>query len=62
MPSGSWNVSALNSYRLVVLEIFGVLTSRIDTDIGGKVTLPFVLLLDSLGLLKLTMLLHACLW
>ena len=45
MPSGSWNVSALTSYRLVVLDIFGVFTSRIDTDIGGRVTLPFVLII-----------------
>ena len=44
-PLGSWKVSACTLYRLVVLGILGVFTSMIDTDIGGRVTLPFDLII-----------------
>ena len=43
-PSGSWKVSAFNPYRLVVLGILEVLISMIHTDMGSRVTLPFVLI------------------
>ena len=40
MPSGSWAVTALILYKLVVFVSLGVLTSIIETDTGGRVSLP----------------------
>ena len=40
-PLGSWKISAFNMYRLVVSEVFGVLTLMMDTDMGCSVSLTF---------------------
>ena len=45
MPSGSWNISAFNSYELVLSAILGALTSMMDTDMASSVTLTFILIM-----------------
>ena len=46
MPLENWKVSAFKLYRSVVTNILGVLTSMIDKDMGGRVTLPFVFIIE----------------